>query len=319
MTLIAFFTLVNNIHALDNLHFKIGSNEYAAGIEGRFLLSHSKMREMVFADTSGDSLISEIEWETGWQAAAGTGFYLGPADQFRKTGFSLEGLFLWYFPANNKTMKDSDWDYAGKELAYGESNASVMAGMEAEGRFAAHFPLHGKYLIEASAEVWYGRHAAAAHDGWTSWAGEAEKIPLYGRSVEYIQEWIVLAPGLGIRRKLKNAHFGIRAAVSPFLWGYHIDNHYFRKLEHDDTDQKYVSYTDNTKGGLYYRIRVDWQWNITRYVQMGIAAHYRALERSRGDTTIRTSGLVSYSFLEKETAGAAIRNFSVDISIRTLL
>jgi outer membrane protease len=308
-----------NMNALNNLHFNLGGNEYAPVIEARLDLSGLGMTEMVYKNPSSEDLISAIDWDMGLQMAAGTGFCIGPVDPFRKMGFSLGGLCRWYFPVNDRNMTDTDWDDDGKKISYGESPASVLAGMDAEGILAVQFPIQNKYVIEVMAELWYGRYAVIAHDGWTSWDGDAKKTRIYGVAVEYIQEWITFAPGIGFRKKLKDAHIGIKAALSPFIWGYHIDNHYFRQLEDDDPYQKYMSYIDHTSGGIYYHLRADWLWNITQYVQLDIALNYRAVEYSRGDTTITTAGLTGYSFLETGTAGAAARNGSLDVTIRAVL
>ena len=313
-----FILCILNVHALDNLHFNVFGREYASGIGTHLGVSGLRMIETVYADSS-NSLLSEIKWDMGAQMTAGMELRIAPADLFLKTGFSLGGNLWWHFPANDRSMRDTDWDDDGNKYSYGESIASTLAGMEAEGRLTVHFPIRNKYLIEASAEVWYGRYAAIAHDGWVSWAGSGEKIPLYGAAVEYVQEWILFAPGLGIRRKLNKTHIGVRAALSPFIWGYHIDNHYFRTLENDDPDQKYIRYTDITRGRLFYMVQADWSWNITRYVQTGITVNYRAILNSRGDTTITTTGLAGYSFLYREMAGAALRTIGVDLTIRTAL
>ena len=320
ITMITFFlSCILNIHALDNLHFNVLGNEYAAGIEAHVGVSGLRMAEMVYKDSSDSGLLSEIVWDMGAQMAAGAGFGIAPSDLFRKTGFSLGGNFLMFFPVNGRSMKDTDWDSNGNKYSYGENLAGAIAGTEAQGRLAVYFPLFTKYLVEAAAEVWYGRYAAAAHDGWVSWSGSDEKIPLYGTAVEYIQEWALVAPGLGVRRKLNSAHIGVRAAVSPFIWGCHIDNHYFRTLEDDDPDQKYLRYTDNTKGGIFFMAQAVWLWNITRYVQMGVTAHYRAIQNSRGDTTTAAAGLAGYSFLDKGMAGAGVRTIGFDVTIRTAL
>jgi len=312
----AFLLCAINMYALDNLHFNLFGVEYAAGIEARWGVSGLQMTETVYKNSSSGGLLSEIDWDIGAQITAGTGLSAGPVDLFGKTGFSLGGMFLWCFPVNDRSMKDTDWDDAGNIYSYGESMVSTLAGMEAEGRLAVHFPIRNKYLIEIMAEVWYSRYAAIAHDGWTSWDGSDEKIPLYGAAIEYIQEWITVAPCLGFRWKLNNTHFGIRAAVSPLIWGYHIDNHYFRALEGDDLDQRYIRYTDKTRDGIMYKIQADWFWNVTRYVQIGGAVNYRAVENSRGDTIVSTAGLADYSFLEKGIAGAAARTIGFDLTIR---
>jgi outer membrane protease len=317
-----FLSCILDVYALDNLHFNVFGREYAGGMGTHWGVSGLTMAETVYADSSDDvsgRLLSEIKWDMGAQITAGVELNIAPADLFAKTGLSLGGSLWWHFPANDRSMKDTDWDDNGNKYVYGESIASALAGMEAEGRLAVHFPLFNSYLIEAAAEVWYGRYAVIAHDGWTSWAGSGEKTPLYGTAVEYIQEWVLFAPGLGLRRKLNNGHIGVRAAVSPLVWGYHIDNHYFRTLESDDPDQKYTRYTDSTKGGIFYMVQAEWSWNITRYVQTGITVNYRAIRNSRGDTTMSTAGLAGHSFLDKGAAGAAMRTIGVDLTVRTAL
>jgi outer membrane protease len=310
------FTL--GIYAIDDLHFNAFGNEYAAGIKGHFGLSNTQLLETVYLDSSTSKQASKIDWDIGLQMAVGMGLLVGPVNLFNKTSISLEGMFNWYFPVNGGKMNDTDWDDDGKVYAYGESIVSTIAGMEAEGKIAFNFPVKNKYLIEVLAELWYGRYALTAHDGWIGLHGD-EKVPIYGTAIGYIQEWIIFAPGIGFRRELKNSHIGVRVAVSPFVWGYHVDNHYFRKLDDGDLDQRYISFIDRTKGGLYYRIQGDWLWNITKYVQMGVAVSYQSINKSRGNTIINTTGLIDHSFTERGTAGASIRNISCSISIKTFL
>ena len=314
-----FLVCILNINALDNLHFNVGGNGYASGIEGHFGISGLQMKETVYADSADNNLLSEIDWNMGLQVAAGMKLSVEPADPFKKTGFSLGGMLLWYFPVNDRSMKDSDWDDNGNLYGYGESLASALSGMEAEGRIAVHFPLRNKYLVTLAAQAWYYRYAVVAHDGWIGMAGSGERIPLYGAAVEYIQEWLIIAPCLDIRQRINRNTFGIRAAISPLIWGYHIDNHYFRTFEDGDPDQKYTTYTDITRGGIFYQIQGDWIVNITPSVQAGITINYRVIENSRGDTTITTAGLADYSFFYQGMAGAAVTIIGLDLTIRTTL
>lgn len=318
VAIIAFLFIVFGVNALDNLHFNVFGNEYAAGINGHFGLSNTRMLETVYLDSSGDNLVSKINWDIGFQMAAGMGLSIGPVNPFRKIGLSLEGLLTWYIPVNGRKMNDTDWDANGKIYAYGESTASTISGMEGEGIIAVIFLLKKKFIIEALAELWYGRYAVVAHDGWISMY-DGDRVPIYGTAIGYIQEWVTFAPGIGFRMEIKNFHIGIRAVVTPLIRGYHIDNHYFRKLDDGDPDQKYISFIDMTKGGLYYRIQGNWIWNITKNVQMGVTVGYQAIEKSRGDSIINTTGLIDDSFMERGTAGAAVRNISCNISIKTFL
>jgi len=321
LTLIAFLISgIPPLYARDNLHFSIKENEYAAGIEARWGVSGLGMTEMVYKDSESGDLLSAIDWDIGAQMSAGTGLRIAPVDPFARLGFSLAGNIRWHFPVNGGSMKDTDWDDDGNEYGYGESIASTLAGMEAEERLAAHVPIRRQFLVEAAAELWYSRYVAIAHDGWARWAGDDQRIPLYGAAVSYIQEWIVFAPGIGLGYKLNDAHqLGVRAAVSPWIRGVHIDNHYFRTLESDDPDQQYISYTDKTKGGVFSNIQGEWRWRVTRYVQLAVAVHYRAVRKSRGDTTTSTTGLAGYTFFDKGMAGAAMRSLGCDLTIRTTL
>jgi outer membrane protease len=313
-----FLLFALSVHALDNLRFNVMGNEYAAGIKGHLGMVNTRMLEMVYLDSSTSDLTSKIDWNIGFQPAAGAGLSVGPVNPFRNIGLSLEGLMTWCFPVNGRKMNDLDWDDNGNIYAFGESIASTIAGMETECRIAFNIPLKKKSLIEVLAELWYGRYSVVAHDGWISMY-EDERVPIYGTAIDYIQEWITIAPGIGFRREMKDSYIGVRVAVSPFMWGYHVDNHYFRKLDDGDSDQKYISFVDRTKGGLYYRIQGDWLWNITKSVQMGVTVSYQAIEKSRGNTSIKSTGLIDYSFTERGTAGAAVRNVSCDISIKTFL
>ena len=320
-------TAIANIatFALENLHFDVLENTYAPFIEARLSASKLEMFEEVYKSASSGKLLSEIDWDIGFQFAAGAGFGLEPTDRFKKFGLSLGGYGIWYFPANNRSVKDTDWDENGKTSSYGESVASAIAGMEAEGRFSLYIPLRNKYCIEPGVSVWYSRYAAMAHNGWTKQAapGEslndnAQKHPLYGTSMEYLQEWIVFAPELGFKIKLKKMFFGIKTAVSPLTWGYHVDNHYFRKFDNSDPNQRYINYTDRPKGGIYYKVQGECFWEITKSMQMGINFYYQAIEKARGDTVTHTTGLVDDSYLDKGMAGAAIRNLGLGLTMRVI-
>jgi outer membrane protease len=313
-----FMLLTLDIYALDDLHFKLFGNEYATGIKSHFGFSKTQLLETVYLDSSTNKQTSKIDWDIGFQMLAGAGLSVGPVNPFKKTSISLEGMFNWYFPVNGGKMNDTDWDDDGMIYAYGESIVSTIAGMEAEGRLTFNFPINDKNLIEALVGIWYGRYAVEAHDGWIGLYDD-EKVPIYGTAIGYIQEWIIFAPGIGFRRELRNSHIGIRVAISPFVWGYHIDNHYFRKLDDGDSYQRYISFIDRTKGGLYYRIQGDWLWNMTKYVQIGVAVSYQSINKSRGNTIINTTGFIDHSFTERGTAGAEIKNISCSISIKTFL
>jgi outer membrane protease len=321
--LLAGFT---NCGALDRLQFDVLGNKYGAGLELCLGVSHFRMTETVYRDSSGKDLLSKIDWDIGLQAGMGAGFFIGPADPYAKFGVSLDGKCTWYFPTNDRTVRDSDWDYDGGKFSYGENNASTLTGMEAGGRISADIPIRNKCVIELAGELWYSRYGAMAHDGWIKqvmpgepWNNDAEIRELYGVSMEYLQEWLVFAPGLGFKWKLNKGHIGARMAISPFIMGYHIDNHYFRKLDEDDSEQKYVSYTDNTKSGIYYKIQGEWFFNLTGQIQIGATVDYRVVERARGNTTITTTGLAGYSFFDEGMAGAARRNLSFGLTLRTSL
>ena len=116
-----FLSCILNIHALDNLHFNVLGNEYAFTVETHIGVSNLKMTETVYNDSSSGDFLSEIDWDIGAQLTAGTGLNIAPVDLFKKTGFSSGGNVLWYFPVNDRTMKDYDWDDAGNKYGYGES------------------------------------------------------------------------------------------------------------------------------------------------------------------------------------------------------
>jgi outer membrane protease len=223
-------------------------------------------------------------------------------------------------------VQDTDWDTNGEKYSYGRSTVSTLSAMEFDGRLGVILPIKNRYAIEVGGEVWYSRYVTVAHDGWIQhvpygepWNDSAEREPLYGTSISYIQEWIVIAPAIGFRINMDKSQWGIRVAVSPGIWGNHIDHHYFRKLESEDHNQRYIMYEDKTRGYLYYHVEADYIWTVTASLDAGLVASYRNISGSRGDTQIKTTGLAGYLFRDNGMAGAATSVLSIGAVIKVVL
>jgi len=85
----------------------------------------------------------------------------------------------------------------------------------------------------------------------------------------YIQEWLTIAPGLGLWLQLGRHSISLYATAWGGVWGYHLDYHYFR----------YVIYKDNVKGNLTVNIEAEWKYPVKHYGEIGVTVGYKTIQR----------------------------------------
>ena len=307
----------------DNLDIKILENQYMINIEAGVIGSVLSMREIVYNGKGSDNIISEIEYNVNFQAGTALGLNFSPIDIFKKMGFSVNSFFIWYFSTNNGRVVNSDWDEEGIKYSEARANVSVLSGGEIDGSIRFLLPIKDMVCLQFGVNIYYARFIVAASDGKIrqSLPGETiyydtEAINLYGRSMEYNQEWIVFSPEIGVRGKLgekRRFEGGINIAISPLIWGYHIDSHYFRSYDENDRRFAYLVYEDKTGNGLYLRARGNVNWKITKNLLFEANVEYKTILGTRGDTNIKTTGMEGNIYKEKDAAGAEMSNIKFGI------
>jgi len=257
--------------------------------------------------------ISAIDFDMGLQGGFRLGLGFEPYNKLKKIGLGISGSYASYLPVNRGSVSDSDWDDNGNMFSLGKGAASSIAFTDVEGKLQLYIPLGKIPALVLMAKLWYCRYAASAHGGWIQQANIGEpwddglpKEPMYGMSMMYIQEWLTIAPGLGLWLQLGRHSVNLYGTVWGGVWGNHLDYHYFKKINPSAGMERYVIYQDNVRGNLTVNIEAEWKYQLKRYGEIGITLGYKTIPLARGSSHIMTAGLVDDVYFEADTAGASI-------------
>jgi outer membrane protease len=301
-------------------------NDYApyASIEGG--AASVKLHEWVFRNSGSDAKISAIDYDRGFQGGFRLGLGFEPYNKLKKPGLGINALYASYLPVNRGRVSDSDWDDNGNMFSLGNGAASSVAFTDIEGKLQMYIPLGKIAALVLTAKLWYCRYAASANGGWIQQAYIGEplddglpKEPLYGMSMMYIQEWLTIAPGLGLWMQLGRHSVNMHATAWGGVWGDHLDYHYFRKINPSDSMERYVIYKDDVKGNLTVSVEVEWRYPVKRYGEIGVTFGYKSIPKARGSSHIMTAGLVDDVYYEADAAGASITQVYAGVLYRLWL
>jgi len=299
----------------DHLPFLIPilGNDYAPYASVETGAAFVKLHEWVFREPGSDAKISAIDYTMGFNGGFRLGLGFEPYNKLKKIGLGISGIYACYLPVNNGSVSDSDWDDNGSLFSLGKGTANSIAFTDIEGKLQLYIPVGKILALVLMAKLWYCRYAVSAHDGWIQqtyigepWDDGLPKEPLYGMSMMYIQEWLTIAPGLGLWLQLGRHSVNLYAAAWGGVWGYHLDYHYFKKINPHDGLERYVIYKDNVKGNLAVSVEAEWRYPVKRYGEIGVTLGYKAVPEARGSSRIMTAGLLDDVYNETDTAGASI-------------
>jgi hypothetical protein len=275
----------------------------------------------------GGEKISAIDYNMGFNGGFRLGLGFEPYNKLKKIGLGTSATYASYLPVNDGSVSDSDWDDKGFLFSLGTGTASSIAFTDIEGRLHLYIPLGKIPALVLMAKLWYCRYAVTANGGWIQqvhigepWYDGLPKEPLYGMSMMYIQEWLTIAPGLGLWLQLGKDHsINLYGTIWGGAWGCHLDYHYFKKINSSDNDERYVIYKDNVKGNLIVSVEAEWKYQVKRYGEIGVTLGYKAVPKARGSSYIMTAGLLNDVYYEADSAGASIIQFYGEVSYKLWL
>jgi len=298
-------------------------NDYAPYVSVETGAAFVKLSEWVFREPGSNAKISAIDYDMGFQGGFRLGLGFEPYDKLKKIGLGISGTFASYLPVNTGRVSDSDWDDKGSLFSLGKGTASSAAFTDIEGKLQLYIPLGKTFAFALLAKLWYCRYAATAHGGWIQqtnigepWDKDLPKEPLYGMSMMYIQEWLSVAPGLGLWTRLGRHSVSLYATVWGGVWGDHLDYHYFKKINPYEDMERYVIYKDNVKGNFPISVEAEWKYPVNRYGEIGVTLGYKTVPKARGSSHIITAGLLDDAYYEADTAGASIIQVYGEVSYK---
>jgi opacity protein-like surface antigen len=301
-------------------------NDYApyAGIETG--AAFVKLHEWVFREPGSGEKVSAIDYNMGFNGGFRLGLGFEPYNKLKKIGLGISGVYASYLPVNGGSVSDRDWDDKGSLFSLGTGTANSISFSDIEGRLQLYIPLGKILALVLMAKLWYCRYSATTHGGWIQqtyigepWDEDLPKEPLYGMSMMYIQEWLSIAPGLGLWLQLGQHSVSLYGTVWGGVWGYHLDYHYFKKINPNDGMERYVIYQDNVTGNLAVSVEAGWKYPVKRYGEIGVTLGYKAVPMARGSSRIMTAGRIDDVYYEADTSGASIIQVYGGVSYRLWL
>jgi len=292
-------------------------NDYAPYVSVGGVGAFAELHEWVFKAPGSNEKVSAIDYNMGFNGGFRLGLGFEPYNKLNKIGLGISGVYTSYLPVNWGIVSDSDWDDNGFLFSLGNGTANSIAFTDIEGKLQLYIPLGKIPALVLAAKLWYCRYSATANGGWIQQANTGEpwdegipKEPLYGMSMMYIQEWLTIAPGLGLWLQLGEDHsINLNGTFWGGVWGYHLDYHYFRNL----------IYQDNVKGNLTVSVEAEWKYRVKRYGEIGLTLGYKAIQNTRGSSHIMTTGQADDVYYEADAAGASIIQFYGGISCKLWL
>jgi hypothetical protein len=288
-------------------------NDYAPYVSVEAGAAFVRLDEWVFKDSNSEAKISSIDYDMGFQGGFRLGLGFEPYNKLKKIGLGISGVYASYLPVNGGSVSDRDWDDDGILFSLGTGTASSVAFTDIEGGLRLYIPLGKIFALVPMVKLWYCRYATSAHDGWIQqanigvpWDEGMAKEPLYGMSMMYIQEWFSIAPGLGLWLQFGRHSVNLYGTIWGGVWGYHLDYHYFKKINPSNDMERYVIYKDDVRGNLFVNIEAEWKYPLKRYGEIGVSFGYKAVPKARGSSHIMTAGLADDVYYEADAAGASI-------------
>jgi outer membrane protease len=316
-----FVVLIKGLFA-QGIGFNLFKSRYGIYVETGMELGMLKIGEKVYLNEESDEIISDVQWDMGKNLGISINFEIRPENIYNSFGLYFSGGLSVYFPSSGGKVIDSDYFDEGKKWSEGINVGTTLSAMESSFGFGGIIPLK-KYFnknmgIKTGIRIWYGRYIVIAHDGEIRQFAygfelneEDEKQKLYGTGIYYNQEWISISPEIEFRVNINSFDFGLGLNISPFISGFHIDNHYFRKDDKDDDEQKYLIFEDKIKKGKYLNINFDCRYKTKKNIDLGVLMEYKTILKGRGDTVIKTTGLVGYMYDVPNAAGGELKKFKI--------
>jgi outer membrane protease len=223
-------------------------------------------------------------------------FYYGAALDFsrirplEKPGFFGFFSLKFGFPGKTGVMEDRDWMTTQDELTnYSLSDNYTNQALLFDLLLGQSLPLGDRTLIKLSLGLSYMSFQWTGRDGYVRYSrnentpldDSVERSPLYGPSIAYSQNWLLISPELGVEIFLfTRFRVNLSFQVSPLVFCFARDDHVMRFREFQD----FVS------GGLYLEPRGGFAFSFRERFELSLSVSYRHIRGAHGESYARRTG-----------------------------
>ena len=287
------------------------SAELGTGVTG------GTTNEIVYADSSGSTKVSELAWPVPPSAQLWTSF--GTAwNSWFETNVRV-GMAL---PLATGTMTDDDWniyDSDGDLLSRVHSDSTAYQTADWQARLEMIVPLRFDG---------FRSHLAAGldyrHLSWEAWnpvqtetlasTGAQSSASLSGLGIQFRQEWILFYLGAGAGVTLNGLDWDLDLRVAPFPLDNQTDLHVLREL----------TFNESLSGGFSVEPTLSVSWPVEDRLKMVASVSYWGAFFLRGDEVVSSDGADASSssagfFAYAKGAGSAAQEVSLSLAVRVSL
>jgi outer membrane protease len=266
--------------------------------------------EIVYKYPGKDTYMSQLLWNLKPLFYAGGGLDFSRINPMERWGFFTGFSLKFGFPGNTGIMEDRDWNAPEDALSnYSQSDNYTDGALLFDYLLGLSFPLKSFALLKIYGGIswmsfhWTGRdgyiqYAPVSNNVYLPLDDSAAQEPLYGASITYSQDWLLIYPGAALCIPLpRRFRAALSFQISPLIFCVARDDHLLRNIE----------FRDYLFGGLYLEPRGDVSFSFTTRFELSLHVSYRFIKGAKGDSYARDTGAGKAGdfYQLSEDAGAA--------------
>ncbi|MDR0443114.1 MAG: omptin family outer membrane protease [Treponema sp.] len=302
-----------------NYHFSIGT---------QFGLVHGQSMEVVYPTYTKGELLSELQWDMKPVFYYGAQAEFSRVDPMKGIGFFSMISYKSGVTGDSGIMEDRDWESMENDALtkYSKHTNKTRELHWLDAAIGVSFPVKSYFYITPflsgtwmhfsfTARDIYLKYARVKTSNLLTGAGETfypidddpDEVSLTGDDIRYSQDWLLIAAGFTIGRKLSaDFNFDLTFQITPFTVCLATD-------EHLATKHTYVDYTHQ---GLFLEPRGKITYTL-RQLEFSLELAWRYIGLTRGETYIKV-GDGDYFYSENE-AGAGLSFMDTCFGVRIRL
>jgi outer membrane protease len=262
--------------------------------------------ELVYKYPEGETYLSQLLWNMKPLFYMGTALDFSRIKPLEKPGF-FTGLSLKFgFPGKTGTVEDRDWQAQSDELTnYSRSDNYTNGAFLLDALLGLSLPVKKIGILKFYWTFSWMSFQWTGRDGYVQYSPDKDiplddsmkKVPIYGASVVYLQNWLLTGPALAVNIPLfRHFRVDLKFQISPFVFCGARDDHVLRDLE----------FVDNIPWGLYMEPGGDFVFSFLDRFELSLSVSFRYIKGRRGDSYNRNTGQSGGMYLKHDqTAGAA--------------
>jgi outer membrane protease len=243
--------------------------------------------EIVYSSGSTkNEMLSQLLWDMKPLFYCGALLDFGRTNPMEKWGFFSAVSFKAGIPAKSGKMEDRDWQSTANTALtnYSSHDNETREFFWLEGTAGVSIPVKSLFALRAYAGVSYMRFSFTGWNGSLRYASgsggdfgsidDAEEIAIFGRVINYSQDWLLLAPGVSAEFRFLTFFSGeLFFQISPLIWCADLDEHLLVMKE----------FRDYTRWGLFLEPRARLAFNPGERLSLSLDFAYRYITGSRGE------------------------------------